>query len=197
VVFSLLIFFLKLAVLRSDIFVRALKTKSATPKFGLLYHSTFIGRAGVKSKGKISRFLANKCSIASRIDCFSGSDTSTFGLLSNKMHYLTLLISDSLSRRYAADTPTSKFGEALKKQVEERLSLIDNDRKDSSMILFRQSKNSDIMKQVLNEIQQEALQKAAEEGDKMAIDEEQLLITDEPMKSKLDFTNSAFSIHFV
>lgn len=51
---------------------RALKTRSNTPKYGLLYHSSFIGRAGLKNKGRISRFLANKCSIASRIDCFLG-----------------------------------------------------------------------------------------------------------------------------
>jgi nucleolar protein 56 len=69
---------------------RALKTKGNTPKYGLLYHSSFIGRAGPKNKGRISRFLANKCSIASRIDNFS-------------------------------EAPTTKFGEALKQQVEERL----------------------------------------------------------------------------
>jgi nucleolar protein 56 len=69
---------------------RALKTKGNTPKYGLLYHSSFIGRAGPKNKGRISRFLANKCSIASRIDNFS-------------------------------EVPTTKFGDALKKQVEERL----------------------------------------------------------------------------
>ena len=50
---------------------RALKTKGNTPKYGLIFHSSFIGRAGAKNKGRISRFLANKCSIASRIDCFS------------------------------------------------------------------------------------------------------------------------------
>ncbi|KEF58818.1 uncharacterized protein A1O9_03661 [Exophiala aquamarina CBS 119918] len=69
---------------------RALKTKGNTPKYGLLYHSSFIGRAGQKNKGRISRFLANKCSIASRIDNFS-------------------------------ETPSTVFGLALKKQVEERL----------------------------------------------------------------------------
>lgn len=90
---------------------RALKTKGNTPKYGLIYHvsvcsrverwsllltcdvcdqSTFIGRAGTKNKGRISRFLANKCSIASRIDCFS-------------------------------DVPSTKFGEVLRSQVEERL----------------------------------------------------------------------------
>lgn len=69
---------------------RALKTKGNTPKYGLIYHSSFIGRAGAKNKGRISRFLANKCSIASRIDNFS-------------------------------EAPSTKFGEALKAQVEERL----------------------------------------------------------------------------
>ncbi|KAF6088808.1 NOP56 ribonucleoprotein [Phyllostomus discolor] len=51
---------------------RALKTRGNTPKYGLIFHSTFIGRAAAKNKGRISRYLANKCSIASRIDCFSG-----------------------------------------------------------------------------------------------------------------------------
>ncbi|THH04947.1 hypothetical protein EW145_g5150 [Phellinidium pouzarii] len=58
---------------------RALKTKGNTPKYGLIYHSTFIGRAGPKHKGRISRFLANKTSIASRIDCFSDNPTAKFG----------------------------------------------------------------------------------------------------------------------
>jgi len=58
---------------------RALKSRTNTPKYGLLYHSTFIGRAGLKNKGRISRFLANKCSIASRIDCFLESPTSIYG----------------------------------------------------------------------------------------------------------------------
>ncbi|PAV58483.1 hypothetical protein WR25_17090 [Diploscapter pachys] len=58
---------------------RALKTRSATPKYGLLFHSSFIGRAASKNKGRISRFLANKCSIASRIDCFSDVPVPTFG----------------------------------------------------------------------------------------------------------------------
>lgn len=60
---------------------RALKSrgKSNTPKYGLLFHSTFIGRAGTKNKGRIARYLANKCSIASRIDCFAEIPTKIFG----------------------------------------------------------------------------------------------------------------------
>lgn len=58
---------------------RALKTKGKTPKYGLLYHSTFIGRAKQKNKGRISRYLANKCSIAARMDCFADNATDVFG----------------------------------------------------------------------------------------------------------------------
>merc|ERR1712232_1203053 len=58
---------------------RALKTKGNTPKYGLIFHSTFIGRAQQKNKGRISRYLANKCSMASRIDCFSDEATTIFG----------------------------------------------------------------------------------------------------------------------
>jgi len=58
---------------------RALKTRGKTPKYGLIFNSSFIGRAGQKNKGRISRYLANKCAIASRIDCFSETQTSLFG----------------------------------------------------------------------------------------------------------------------
>merc|ERR1739840_29613 len=58
---------------------RALKTRGNTPKYGLIFHSSFIGRAGAKNKGRISRYLANKCSIASRIDAFSEESTTIFG----------------------------------------------------------------------------------------------------------------------
>jgi len=92
---------------------RALKTKGNTPKYGLIYHSTFIGRAGPKHKGRISRFLANKCSIASRIDCYS-------------------------------DVPTSKFGDALRAQVEERLNFFETG--------APPSKNADAIRRVLDEL---------------------------------------------
>ena len=92
---------------------RALKTKGKTPKYGLIFHSSFIGRAGLKNKGRISRYLANKCSIASRIDCFS-------------------------------DAPTTKFGEALKGQVEDRLSFYETGAKMKT--------NEEVMQSVLNSI---------------------------------------------
>ncbi|CAO2827032.1 unnamed protein product [Amaranthus hypochondriacus] len=58
---------------------RALKTRGNTPKYGLIFHSSFIGRASSKNKGRMARYLANKCSIASRIDCFSEKGSTVFG----------------------------------------------------------------------------------------------------------------------
>ena len=72
---------------------RALKTKGNTPKYGLIYHSTFIGRAAAKNKGRISRYLANKCAIATRIDNFTDAN----------------------------EVPSRLYGEKLRDQVEERL----------------------------------------------------------------------------
>ncbi|KAI0225261.1 Nucleolar protein 56, partial [Massospora cicadina] len=91
---------------------RALKTRGKTPKYGLIFHSSFIGRAGTKNKGRISRFLANKCSIASRIDCFT-------------------------------DKPTSVFGDALKRQVENRLDFYE--------LGVAPLKNVDTMKEAIGE----------------------------------------------
>lgn len=92
---------------------RALKTKGNTPKYGLIFHSSFIGRAAQTNKGRISRYLANKCSIASRIDCFS-------------------------------DTVTTKFGESLRDQVEERLSFFDTGK--------TPRKNVEVMQDVLQSL---------------------------------------------
>ena len=58
---------------------RALKQKTKTPKYGLLYNTTFIGRALGKNKGKISRYLANKCAMASRLDNYLVNPTNKFG----------------------------------------------------------------------------------------------------------------------
>ena len=54
---------------------RALKTKHDTPKYGLIYHASLIGQAPPKHKGKISRVLAAKASLATRVDALSDETT--------------------------------------------------------------------------------------------------------------------------
>ncbi|XP_059050191.1 nucleolar protein 58 [Achroia grisella] len=54
---------------------RALKTKKDTPKYGLIYHAQLVGQCSTKNKGKMSRMLAAKAALATRVDAF-GEDVS-------------------------------------------------------------------------------------------------------------------------
>ncbi|XP_067144159.1 nucleolar protein 58 isoform X2 [Centruroides vittatus] len=54
---------------------RALKTKHDTPKYGLIYHAQLVGQTNTKLKGKMSRMLAAKSSLACRVDAL-GEDIS-------------------------------------------------------------------------------------------------------------------------
>jgi len=106
---------------------RALKTRGNTPKYGLIFHSSFIGRAALKNKGRISRYLANKSSIASRIDAFS-------------------------------DLSTTKFGETLRGQVEDRLKFYDTG--------DIPKKNVDVMHEVVEQLRTEQIASQAEKQKK-------------------------------
>ncbi|XP_042051965.1 probable nucleolar protein 5-2 [Salvia splendens] len=59
---------------------RALKTKHATPKYGLIYHASLIGQAAPKHKGKISRSLAAKAALAIRCDALGDGGDNTMGV---------------------------------------------------------------------------------------------------------------------
>ncbi|KAM0480912.1 hypothetical protein ACHAPX_003800 [Trichoderma viride] len=92
---------------------RALKTKGNTPKFGLLFHAGAIAKASKQNKGRMSRCVANKASMASRIDVFS-------------------------------DEPSTRFGDAFKAQVDERLEFYATGK--------RPTKNADVIKSVMESI---------------------------------------------
>merc|ERR1719400_665083 len=55
---------------------KALKAKHDTPKYGLIYHAQLVGSSGTKLKGKVSRMLAAKASLACRVDAL-GEETNT------------------------------------------------------------------------------------------------------------------------
>eukprot|EP00919_Chromeraceae_sp_WS-2016_P076594 GHVR01181003.1.p1 GENE.GHVR01181003.1~~GHVR01181003.1.p1 ORF type:complete len:501 (+),score=75.35 GHVR01181003.1:44-1546(+) len=76
---------------------RALKAKGNTPKYGLLFQSTFIGRAALKNKGRISRYLANKCSLCARLDHFADRPSNIYGdLMKNQVEERLKFLSDGV-----------------------------------------------------------------------------------------------------
>jgi nucleolar protein 56 len=96
-------------------------------RYGLIYHSTFIGRAATKNKGRISRYLANKCAIAARVDSF-------------------------------IEEPTTKYGEAMREQVEERLAFYDSGK--------APKKNIDVMTAVAKSLAEDGAGATAESKSK-------------------------------
>jgi nucleolar protein 58 len=59
---------------------RALKTKSATPKYGLLFHASLVGQSSPKTKGKIARVLAAKLALAIRVDALGEGVDASIGI---------------------------------------------------------------------------------------------------------------------
>merc|ERR1712139_88400 len=58
---------------------RALKTKSNTPKYGIIYHASLVGQSAPALKGKISRVLAAKLSLCCRVDALAEETEPTVG----------------------------------------------------------------------------------------------------------------------
>ncbi|KAL8426922.1 hypothetical protein Efla_006006 [Eimeria flavescens] len=119
---------------------RALKARSGrTPKYGLLFHSSFIGRVQQqKHRGRMSRYLASKCALAARIDAFT----------------------DEAEQPAEGGARSHIFGDKLKEQLEERLRYL------SDGIVPR--KNIDVMREAAAEVevQRAAEAKAAKKAKK-------------------------------
>ncbi|KAI3870927.1 hypothetical protein MKX03_025115 [Papaver bracteatum] len=61
-------------------FRRARKKKCATPKYGLIYNTSLIGKASPKNKGRMTRSLASKISLVTRHDAFGDAQDNSMGL---------------------------------------------------------------------------------------------------------------------
>ncbi|OHT13252.1 SnoRNA binding domain containing protein [Tritrichomonas foetus] len=59
---------------------RAKKEGKKTPKYGLLYHANLIAHATQQTKGKLSRSLAAKTALSSRVDAYADEPTNQIGL---------------------------------------------------------------------------------------------------------------------
>lgn len=125
---------------------RALKARSGrTPKYGLLFHSSFIGRVQQqKHRGRMSRYLASKCALAARIDAFS----------------------EESEQPSAGGQRSHVFGDKLREQLEERLRYL------ADGIVPR--KNLDVMREAAAEVevQRAAEMKALKKAKKKKAKEE-------------------------
>lgn len=58
---------------------RAMKTRSNTPKYGMIYNASLVGQASAKYKGRISRTLAAKCALCIRYDALGENQDGQMG----------------------------------------------------------------------------------------------------------------------
>ena len=58
---------------------RAMKSRSNTPKYGMIYNASIVGQAQAKFKGRISRTLAAKCALCIRYDALGENEEGDMG----------------------------------------------------------------------------------------------------------------------
>ncbi|EIJ87838.1 hypothetical protein NEQG_01910 [Nematocida parisii ERTm3] len=93
---------------------RAMKSKSKTPKYGLIFNSSFINSTAPKMRGRVSRYLSSKCAIASRIDCYSDKVTDAYGIAMKNM--VEERAKGKSTHHMPTDTVLQKVSEQLRKE---------------------------------------------------------------------------------
>ncbi|KAI5192269.1 nucleolar protein 56, partial [Nematocida minor] len=93
---------------------RAMKSKAKTPKYGLIFHSSFINSTAPRMRGRVSRYLSSKCALASRIDCYSERVTDAYGVAMKGM--VEERAKGKSMHHMPTDTVLQKVSEDLEKQ---------------------------------------------------------------------------------
>lgn len=89
---------------------RALKSKKATPKYGLIFHASLVGSAAPKLKGKVSRVMAAKLALCTRVDALGDHTDATIAVdakryLEKRLEELTTEGGNKASKSFARATP--------------------------------------------------------------------------------------------
>ncbi|XP_048265505.1 nucleolar protein 58-like isoform X2 [Bombus terrestris] len=87
---------------------RALKSKKDTPKYGLIYHAQLVGQSSTKNKGKMTRMLAAKASLATRVDALGEDGSFNLGAEHKAKLEARLRILEEGNFRRISDTGKAK-----------------------------------------------------------------------------------------
>jgi len=145
---------------------RALKTKSQTPKYGLIYHASIVGQANPKIKGKISRSLASKCALCIRVDALGENTEGEIGKKSKKS--LEARIAQLESGNSGA---SMKKGNKIEKYVEDKSNKKGQYNTNNEVILTKKKKKRDSSDEDEDE-KEEKPKKEKKEKEKKKVKEE-------------------------
>lgn len=161
---------------------RALKTKTDTPKYGLIYHASLVGQAAQKMKGKISRVLAAKTALAVRCDALGDNPDASVGLanrqkVENRLAQLENRVKSSFSG-HAKHTGNFKKYDFSAKGSSTTIASGNNVEEDSAMPQVKLSKEP----KLLSKKEKKALEEPKEK--KRDREEDRVTAEASPKKSK-------------
>lgn len=159
---------------------RALKTRGNTPKYGLLYHASYINKAKVQDKGKISRYIANKCALAARLDSYSLIPTNKFGEKMKEQVEERLLFLDSGEK-------TNKNVDVMKEVLDELRAenlYVDNTDQLAALEKKKKKKSKKKAPQPEEEEEEVPVKKSKKNKVKEVVEEEEEEAHEEPAKKK-------------
>lgn len=142
---------------------RALKTKKDTPKYGLIYHSALVGQASTKNKGKISRSLAAKASLATRVDAFGEDSTFDLGTEHRaRLETRLRILEDGNMRKLTGSGKVKAKFEKYQAKSEIKLYPVEED--NQIPIVMSKKRKFDSDKPLIEEIKSEPVEGGSNEG---------------------------------
>ncbi|XP_029638750.1 nucleolar protein 58 [Octopus sinensis] len=97
---------------------KAIKSMHDTPKYGLIYHAALVSQTNAKLKGRISRSLAAKVSLAVRYDALGEDDSAELGIAQRaKVEKRLKLMEEGNSRRLSGHGKGKTFDKYENKSV--------------------------------------------------------------------------------
>jgi len=124
---------------------RAMKTKHDTPKYGLIYHASLVGQSAAKYKGKVSRMLAAKASLAIRVDALGEDVNNEMGIESRvfvekRLHQLEQGVIKKISGTGKAKAKFEKYTMKREAPKEEAVEVSQEDESTISKASFANKK---------------------------------------------------------
>lgn len=160
---------------------RALKTRGKTPKYGLLYHSSYIGKANQQNKGKVSRYLANKLAMCSRIDFFAEGREDDYGVeLKNQIEERLKYLAVGQKPRKNVDVMKQVYEKLKQKEAENAGQTNGHAEEEETKLLKKKKKKvkveepvEETAEEVVEEVVVEKKKKKKKKTEEMVIKEEE------------------------
>lgn len=89
---------------------KAMKESKNTPKYGIIYNSTYVGQAPAEVKGQVARTLSSKIAIASRCDMSGEEESGEYGIKARaEMEKRINTLTQKKNTKNMAPSKTDKF----------------------------------------------------------------------------------------